>query len=132
MKQYQFRFAYFTQRYDETAAFYRDGLGFGLVGGWDRGPENRGALFQAAAGIIEVMAQPVAGKEGLWDARPPQGAMMLIEVEDVAKLYAEVQTRGLTITHELQDQSWGHTSFCVEEPNGLTVYLFSATAKLWR
>lgn len=121
----QFRFAYFTPRYDETVAFYRDGLGFPLVGGWDRGPENRGALFQAAAGIIEVMALPPAESAGPWDLRPAQGAMMLIEVEDVAKLYGEARAKGLAISHELKDQSWGHTSFCVTEPNGLTVYLFA-------
>jgi uncharacterized glyoxalase superfamily protein PhnB len=32
--------------------------------------------------------------------------------------------KGLPITLELKDQSWGHRSFCVRDPNGLTLYFF--------
>jgi uncharacterized glyoxalase superfamily protein PhnB len=30
----------------------------------------------------------------------------------------------LPITQELKDQTWGHRSFCVRDPNGLTLYFF--------
>ncbi len=125
MSRGEFRFAYFTPRYEETLAFYRDGLGLAVVGRWDRGADDRGTLFAAAAGIVEVLARPAGPSSHLWDDRPPQGAMMVIEVPDVAALYLRAVERGLAVTQPLQEQSWGHTSFCLREPNGLTLYLFA-------
>ncbi len=43
----QFRFGYFTERYDETVAFYRDGLGLPVLESWDRDDTDRGVLFAA-------------------------------------------------------------------------------------
>ena len=45
MSDRQFRFAYFTRRYDETVAFYRDGLGLPVSHAWDRSPDDRGTLI---------------------------------------------------------------------------------------
>jgi catechol 2,3-dioxygenase-like lactoylglutathione lyase family enzyme len=122
----QFRFSYFTQDYDATVAFYRDGLGFPVVESWDRDPEDRGTLFGAASGLVEILKRPESGDSShLWDKRPPQGAFMVIEVEDVDKTYRQVVEKGLPIQQELTTQAWGHRSFCIREPNGLTLYFFS-------
>jgi catechol 2,3-dioxygenase-like lactoylglutathione lyase family enzyme len=121
----QFRFSYFTQDYDATVAFYRDGLGFPVVESWDRDPEDRGTLFGAASGLVEILKRPESGDSShLWDKRPPQGAFMVIEVEDVDKTYRKVVEKGLPIQQELTTQAWGHRSFCIREPNGLTLYFF--------
>jgi catechol 2,3-dioxygenase-like lactoylglutathione lyase family enzyme len=121
----QFRFSYFTQDYDATVAFYRDGLGFPVVESWDRDPEDRGTLFGAASGLVEILKRPESGDSShLWDKRPPQGAFMVIEVEDVDKTYRQVVEKGLPIQQELTTQAWGHRSFCIREPNGLTLYFF--------
>lgn len=125
----QFRFCYFTPKYDETVAFYRDGLEFPLLEAWDRSPDDRGSLFQAAAGIVEVIVRPKGPSSHLWDDRPPQGACMVIEVVDVDALHRRSVERRLPVTQGLTDQSWGHRSFCVREPNGLTLYLFSELPK---
>ncbi len=125
MKRFQFRFGYFTRNYEATVAFYRDGLGLTILEEWDRNPDDRGTLVSAASGVIEVVALPHGQSDHLWDDRPPQGAFMAIEVEDVASLYHRVIEKGFLIQEELQDQEWGHRSFCVREPNGLTLYFFS-------
>ncbi|MCY7320879.1 MAG: VOC family protein [Phormidesmis sp. CAN_BIN36] len=127
MKEFQFRFGYFTPNYEATVAFYRDGLGLSILEKWDRNPDDRGTLLGAASGIIEVLALPHGQSDHLWDRRPPQGAFMAIEVEDVAALYDRVIEKGFLVQKELQDQEWGHRSFCVQEPNGLTLYFFSKT-----
>ena len=57
----QFRFAYFTPLYEETLAFYRDGLGLPIAGSWDRNPADRGTIFGAASGLIEVLMLPGKG-----------------------------------------------------------------------
>ena len=61
----QFRFCYFTAKYEETVAFYRDGLEFPLLESWDRNPDDRGSLFGAASGIIEVVSKP-SGPTTCW------------------------------------------------------------------
>lgn len=125
----QFRFAYFTPRYAETVAFYRDGLGWPVVHAWDRSADDKGTLVGAAAGLIEVLAQPAGESDHLFDPRPPQGAFMVIEVDDVDARYAGAVANGLAVQQPLTDQAWGHRSFCLREPNGLTLYLFSAALR---
>ena len=126
MRNGQFRFAYFTPKYEETVAFYRQGLELPSIEAWDGTPDDRGTLFGAASGVIEVLALPRGTQsDHLWDNRPPQGAFMVIEVEQVESLYQRAVEKGLPIQHELKDQKWGHRSFCLREPNGLTLNFFS-------
>jgi len=126
MRNRQFRFAYFTPKYEETLAFYREGLELPTIGGWDRSPDDKGTLFGAASGVIEVLALPESGQsDHLWDERPPQGAFMVIEVDHVESLYQRTVERGLPIQEALKEQPWGHRGFCVRDPNGLTLYFFS-------
>jgi catechol 2,3-dioxygenase-like lactoylglutathione lyase family enzyme len=122
----QFRFSYFTRDYLATVSFYRDDLELPIIESWDRGPDDRGTLFGAASGIIEVVFRPEnpASFHG-WDDRPPQGAFMAIEVPDVEQAYRRAKERRLAIREELTTQPWGHRSFCLREPNGLIIYLFS-------
>ena len=64
----QFRFGYFTPKYEETVAFYRDGLELPSIEAWDRTADDRGTLFGAASGVIEVLALPGSGQcDHLWD-----------------------------------------------------------------
>ena len=129
MNELEFRFAYFTANFEATVAFYRDGLELPLVGSWDRGPDDRGALFRAASGIIEILARPRSGSSSqLWDVRPPQGAFMVIQVADVDELHRRALDKNLPIQEEPTLQPWGHRSFCLREPNGLTLYFFTAVA----
>ena len=57
MSRGQFRFSYFTPDYETTVAFYREGLGLPVIEFWDRNPEDRGTLFGAASGLIEVLTR---------------------------------------------------------------------------
>jgi hypothetical protein len=70
----QFRFSYFTGEYEATVSFYRDDLQFAVLESWDRSADDRGTLFAAASGIIEVLFRPEnkASFHG-WDDRPPSG-----------------------------------------------------------
>ena len=125
----QFRLCYFTSKYEETVAFYRDGLELPLLESWDRNPYDRGSLFGAASGIIEVVSRPSGTTEHLWDDRPPQGAMIVIEVADVDAAHRRAADRKLPVAQPPTDQSWGHRNFCLTEPNGLTIYLFSELSR---
>ncbi len=121
----QFRFSYFTRDYEATLAFYRDGLELPVIESWDRSPDDRGILFRAASGIIEVLMFPRSGQGShLFDDRLPQGAFMVIEVQDLESRYRRAVEKGIRIKQELTDQEWGHRSFCISDPNGLTLYFF--------
>jgi uncharacterized glyoxalase superfamily protein PhnB len=122
----QFRFSYFTPEYDATVAFYRDDLQLVILESWDRSADDRGTLFAAASGIIEVVLRSAGhASSHRWDDRPPQGAFMVIEVPDVEQAYQRATERRLSIQQQLTTQPWGHRSFCLREPNGLVLYLFS-------
>lgn len=121
----EFRFAYFTPRYYETVEFYRDWLELPIAYSWDRSPDDKGTLVTAASGLIEVLAQPSVISDHHFDKRPAQGAFVVIEVEDVDAFYRRIAAKGLTFQQELQSQSWSHRSFCIREPNGLTLYFFT-------
>ncbi len=123
----QFRFTYFTERYEETVAFYRDGVNFPLLHSWNRSADDKGSLLGAAAGTIEVLLRPAGDCDHLFDPRPPQGVFMAIEVADLDERYAQAQDKALPIHQELKDQTWGHRSFCLREPNGLVLYFFRKT-----
>lgn len=107
-------------------SFYRDDLQLAVLESWDRSADDRGTLFAAASGIIEVLIRPEdhASFHG-WDERPPQGAFMVIEVPDVEQAHRRATERHLWIREELTTQPWGHRSFCLREPNGLVLYVFS-------
>jgi hypothetical protein len=109
---------------------YRDDLQLAVVESWDRSTDDRGTLFAAASGMIEVVSRPKSpGSSHLCDDRPPQRAFMVIEVPDVERAYRRVVARNLPIRQELTTQPWGHRAFCLREPNGLTLYVFSETRK---
>jgi catechol 2,3-dioxygenase-like lactoylglutathione lyase family enzyme len=122
----EFRFTYFTAAYDDTVAFYRDGLGLPILDCWDREGDDRGTAFGVASGMIEVLDRPASpDAEHLFDPRPPQGAFMVIEIDDVDGFHDRLAARGLPIERGVQDQSWGHRSLLIREPNGLVLYFFS-------
>jgi catechol 2,3-dioxygenase-like lactoylglutathione lyase family enzyme len=122
----QFRLIYNSARYDETVAFYRDGLELPLGEAWDEGLEARGSVFQAASGLIEVMAHPTTEAEQ-WVVYPPKlpaGVSLAFEVEDVDEWYQRARAKQLPIKTELADFNWGQRGFALIEPNGLVVFIY--------
>jgi catechol 2,3-dioxygenase-like lactoylglutathione lyase family enzyme len=113
----QFRFAYFTPLYDVTVAFYRDGLDLPVIEAWDRSPEDRGTLFGAASGLIEVLALPQSVTSSMSVHRK---ARLGMEVHEVAAAPADKE-KGL-VSLGLKDQTKNHAVFACD-PNGLTLLL---------
>ncbi len=116
----EFRIIFRAKDYEASVTFYRDGLELPVIGSWDRGPAERGTLFQVASGIIEVLALP-PGEEHT----PLQGVELAYEVDGVDEWYRRVQEKGLPIRGELTDKPWGHRAFSVTDPDGIKVILYS-------
>jgi len=113
-----------AQNYDSVIAFYRDGLELPIVHSWDRGPDQRGTVFQAAAGLIEVIAL-TAGQR----FTPAEGLEVGYEVTDVDAWYQRAQEKGLPIVGELSDKPWGDRSFALLDPLGVRVVVYSIIGK---
>ena len=111
---------------DNAIKFYEEQLCFDLKHSWDRNEHDKGALFKVGAGLIEVLLFPDDEdfKYSGLDYRAPQGAFMVIEVWDIDDLFAKLKSAGVPFEQEITDQSWGHRSFAVIEPNGLILFFY--------
>lgn len=122
-----FRFAYFTDKYKETCDFYTDKLEFKLQFSWERNEYDKGAVFIAGQGLIEILHLPKNEEElsnaGL-DYRKPQGAFMVIEVPNVDELYQKYKSKEIPFKQEIINQSWGHRSFSIFDPNGIVLFIY--------
>jgi uncharacterized glyoxalase superfamily protein PhnB len=121
----QFRCAYATNEYEATVEFYREGLELAIAESWDRSDSDKGTLFKAASGIIEVVKRSPDESHGEWEKHRPQGFTIVVETDDVDELYERLSGRELNITEGLTNQKWGHRSFRVSDPNGVSLYFFS-------
>lgn len=122
----KFRFAYFTDKYEETYDFYKNKLKFTSGHSWDRNEHDKGALFEAGEGIIEILKHPQREEhknQGL-DYRTPQGIFMVIQVWNIDELHDIYKDMEIPFKQEIVDQSWGHRSFSIVEPNGLVLFFF--------
>src|SRR3954470_10144036 len=107
----EFRCCYYVEDYDKTLVYYRDGLELPVLESWDRSPDDRGTLFAAASGIIEVLALPQQRPlSGVTDTRPPQGVGLVIEVDDVDAWHRRAVQKGLPVAEGLVNQKWRHRS----------------------
>ena len=113
----EFRFFYFTDKYEETVNFYRNKLQLVELRSWDRGENDKGAIFHSpnGTGYIEI-------EEGR-EAPVLQGSLY-VEVEEVDRWYEFVLSKGIKIIQPLTDMSYGHRSFKFEDPNKLRIGLF--------
>ena len=79
----EFRFFYFTNRYLETVAFYKDLLQLEVIRSWNRGLYDKGTIFKSPNGTgwieIEEGPEPAQLQGGLY-----------IEVEDVDFWYETI------------------------------------------
>jgi catechol 2,3-dioxygenase-like lactoylglutathione lyase family enzyme len=122
----EFRFVFYPSNYERSLEFYRDELGLRVSGGWDRAPGDRGALLEAAGGIIEILEGP-GDPHAPHEAGPPRGGWIAIEVDDVDRAYQQAAARGVAMDEGLEDKPWGHRSFAVRDPDGMLVVLFQIT-----
>jgi catechol 2,3-dioxygenase-like lactoylglutathione lyase family enzyme len=118
-----FRFTYFTDKYDETYAFYKNKLAFSLEHSWDRNEDDKGALFKIGKALIEILQRPKDPENNYpaLDYRMPQGVFTGIQVWNIEKLFKKFKAKKIPFKQELINQPWGHRSFYVEEPNGLVL-----------
>lgn len=120
-----FRCAFFTDEYELTVHFYRDLLKFQVGESWDRSPDDKGTIFLAGTGMIEVLTKPRHDNSWVWSKEKPQGFAIVIELDDVNAFYARVLEKDIVVAAKLTDWEWKHRSFRIEDPNGVMLYFYS-------
>ncbi|TAL84854.1 MAG: VOC family protein [Rhodanobacter sp.] len=117
----EFRFYFFTTKYDETVAFYRDVLQLQVDRSWNRSDQHRGTVFTSpnGTGLIEVEQ---GGK------LPQIDGGFYIEVDDIQGWYDRVTAAGAMIKKSLGVTDYGHLNFKVVDPNGVEVGFFQCVS----
>jgi predicted enzyme related to lactoylglutathione lyase len=117
----QFRVVFFPRDYEASVAFYREGLGLPVDHDWDFGDGDRGIVFIAASGMIELLGL-APGQEYV----QPQGVGILVQVEDADRWFQVARERGLNVVQEPTSFPWGHRIVRLADPDGIIVSLFAA------
>ena len=104
-----------TDRFDEVARFYGEGLGFPVVAEWDR-PGGRGRRFDLGGLRLEVLDNARERRPLRLDG-PGDRFHVVVEVADVEA----ARGRLAVDSPEPQAVSWGARLFQVRDPDGVPV-----------
>jgi len=115
-----FRFIFRAADYPKAIDFYRNKLEFPVIMDWDRSPAERGTVFKANTGEIEVLAVPPR-----MEHTHPQGFELCIEVDQVDTFCQFILSKGIRLNGNLSDKPWGHRTFSVLDPDGIKLIFFS-------
>jgi catechol 2,3-dioxygenase-like lactoylglutathione lyase family enzyme len=111
-----------TAGFEAMSRFYGELLGMSTVEEWDR-PDGRGAVFAPAGSAqgahIEVLDMPGATVPGT----PPVNVVLSVFVADVQAVHDGLVSAGAVIARGVEDTSWGHRSFGLDDPDGLRIWV---------
>lgn len=116
----EFRVILWPNDFAATYAFYKNGLELAVDHEWDYDSGDKGVVFLAGGGMIELLARM---PEQAFVA--PQGVGVLIQVDDADHWFGLAQQRGLKVIQEPVSYPWGHRVTRLQDPDGLVVSLFS-------
>ncbi|MCJ7736913.1 MAG: VOC family protein [Anaerolineae bacterium] len=120
----EFRIVFRARDYGVTVGFYRDGLELQIDHSWDRGPGQRGTVFVAASGLIEVLELAESASFA-----PATGLEIGYEVNAVDEWYDRIKAKGIPISGDIADKPWGHRTFSLTDPCGIKVVVYSIIGK---
>lgn len=100
---------------DAAVDFYTRVLGFSVT---KDQRENPGAYVSMKRGAVQVGAARRLVSGGQDARRPPAGAELVLEVDDVAGERDRVVAAGWPLDEDLRDRPWGLTDFRILDPAG--------------
>ena len=105
----------FPEDLDAAVAFYTIVLGFAVIKDERAGPN---AYVSLERGGVRIGAARRAVPEPRAGRRPPSGAELVLEVDDVAGERDRVVAAGWPLDEDLRDRPWGLTDFRIFDPAG--------------
>lgn len=108
-----------TSKLAETKAFYTSILGFGVSF------ENEFYLLLHTPGKeaeISFLLPDHPSQQPLFHpAFTGKGMYLTIEVEDVDKVYADLNKKGVEVKIDIRNEPWGDRHFAIQDPNGIGI-----------
>lgn len=108
-----------TTKLAESKAFYTSVLGFGITFENDfylllHTPDQR---YEISFLLPDHPSQQPLFQSAFTGA----GIYLTVEVDDVDRVYRDIQSKGIPITIELRDEPWGDRHFAITDPNGVGI-----------
>lgn len=121
----QFRVVVRAKSFESSSRFYGESLALPRLQTWER-EDLRGALFQAGAGVIEVIgradgAAPSALDSVFEDQGPTQKIVVVFSVPSAEKAYQELLFRDKNIPGGLRRDGDGSLVFETHDPDGIRI-----------
>jgi catechol 2,3-dioxygenase-like lactoylglutathione lyase family enzyme len=113
----EFRLKLYPDDFDKVRDFYEKLLCYPVIEEWNRGPGERGVMFDVGQGTLELLSPED-------DYRPIQGATVSWEVADVMGLWENLKNR-VNVEVEPRHNPWGDTSFRITDPEGFKITFFT-------
>jgi catechol 2,3-dioxygenase-like lactoylglutathione lyase family enzyme len=92
--------------YQRSLSFYRDAIGLAIAREY-----GSGTVFYAGQSLIELAGH----------GEPNAGGALWLQVRDVYAAEQELAERGVAITREARQESWGLHEMHVTDPDGITL-----------
>lgn len=93
-------------------SFYDEIFDWPITNQWDAG-----VMYDTGAATFELIQDGEADK-------PNEASHIAISIPDVRSLFEKIKDK-VTIVFPLRDNSWGDTSFQIQDPDGFTITLFT-------
>ena len=121
----QFRVVLRARNFERTCRFYGEVLSLSRLQNWDR-QDGRGALYQAGAGVVEILgrSRDAVGveRDERFDYQGPQHKLSLTFVVGSAqKAYEELLFRDPSIRGGLRQDPDGALVFETRDPDGVNL-----------
>ena len=122
----QFRVVVRAKSFERTSRFYGESLAFPRLQSWDR-EDERGALFQAGAAVIQVVGRPASAEtprsyDESYDYQGPHHKMTLaLLVPSADAAYKEALFRDKNIPGGLRQDTDGGLIFETHDPDGVKI-----------
>lgn len=113
------RIKLYVNDYESRCKFYETLLKLRIHKKWDRPIGRRGVMYVLGPAIIELL-------EGEDHQKMITQVDLSLAVPNVWDLWKQIGTN-VSVIFPLRDNSWGDTSFCIEDPGGFRITFFTVT-----
>ncbi len=130
MRTKEFTIVRHTRNYLIMRKFYEEILGMKAVREWNRGTNDRGVLLSpgemSGNALIEIIQ---LNDVAVPSAPAPVNIELSLEVDDVSAVYNHLSKHKMPIARKLTDDPWGHSSFGIDDPEGLRIWVYQVHPK---
>lgn len=110
----EFRFILLVRNLESQRRFYEEIFGWPIINDW-----GGGVLYNTGITVFELIQDQSAEK-------PNNSSRIAISVPDVWALFEKLRDK-VTIEFPIRDNSWGDTSFRIQDPEGFAITIFTPT-----